>query len=256
MLQPGNDVGAGEIVGFGPQHQVAGAQAQAAVVDQQVAHLQVRGDPRIVHAQLRQVPDHRIVPAQAALVDQPRQHRGGHRLGIGGDLEQCVGRDRLAAAGGQFAAGLHRHHPTVLDHTHGQPGQIVMFERLVDQRGDRVAIGLRHRCSPRGRHVRLSPGRRPCGCRNLEQGRGRQRGRPWQGHAHRGTVPVVAAPALWRGGGAGRDASMGMDAPRPDRPVRSSRSAPVAPNAATASACRCRTGPGSRPGPSRSGHAR
>ena len=77
---------------FGSGHSIRSprALAQAAVVDQQVAHLHLARDPRVVHAELRQLFDHRVVPAQLAGIDQSREHAGGHGLGVGGDLEQRV----------------------------------------------------------------------------------------------------------------------------------------------------------------------
>ena len=76
-----------------------------AVVDQQIAHLHLARDPRVVHAELRQITRHRIVPAQLARIDQPREHAGRHRLAVRGDLEQRVGSDLLAGAGDEFASG-------------------------------------------------------------------------------------------------------------------------------------------------------
>src|SRR3546814_13217417 len=50
-----NSNGAGEQVRLRPQHQVAAAFGQAAVVDQPVADGHVLGDPRIVHREAGQV---------------------------------------------------------------------------------------------------------------------------------------------------------------------------------------------------------
>ena len=132
VLQAGDDVGAREPVGLRPQHQVAGAQAQAAVVDQQVAHLHLLRDPRVVHAELRQVLRDRVVPLQSAGIDQARQHAGRHRLAVGGDLEQRGSIDPLAAAGNSFAGGALVDHLPVAHHAHRQAGQLVAFERGVE----------------------------------------------------------------------------------------------------------------------------
>src|SRR3546814_10679265 len=78
-----------------PQHQVARPGPQAAVVDQQVAHLDLTRDPRVEHPEIRQVLDHRIGPLQLARIDKVREQAGGHRLAVGGDLEQGIGVDLL-----------------------------------------------------------------------------------------------------------------------------------------------------------------
>jgi hypothetical protein len=116
-------------------------------VDQQVAHLDVAGDPGIGHAKLRQVPGHRVVPLELALVDQPRQQAGGHGLGVGSDLEQRVGIDPLATAGACLAGGAQIHDTAILHHRHGQAWQHVAGHGLVEQAINCVlANGLRRRC--------------------------------------------------------------------------------------------------------------
>jgi len=102
-----------------PQHQVPGAGAQAAVVDQQVADLHLAGDPRVMHAELRQMFCHRIVPTHFAGVDQPGDDARGHRLAVGGNLEQRVGADLVAAASNQLAARTAIDDLPVDHHTHG-----------------------------------------------------------------------------------------------------------------------------------------
>ncbi len=146
VRQPGDDVLAAEVVGLRPQHQVAGAQPQAAVVDQQVADLHVARHPWVVHAERGQVPGYRIVPAQAPGLHQPRQHRRGHRLGVGGDLEQRVAIDMPSLAGDQLAAGGDVHHLAVLDHAHCQARQAVMLEGLLHRRVVERGIGIGGGC--------------------------------------------------------------------------------------------------------------
>ena len=154
MGQPGDDVGAGEVVGLGPQHQVAGAQAQAAVVDQQVTHLHLLADPRVMHAEPGQVPLHRIIPAQLALLHQSRQQRGGHRLAVGGDLEQRVLVDAAAITARTFGALVD--HPPLFDHGHGQPGQVLVLDHgrnIGIDRGGRSRLRRRNREHHQRRHA-------------------------------------------------------------------------------------------------------
>ncbi|MNI38517.1 hypothetical protein D3C73_926640 [compost metagenome] len=125
VCQPGDDVAAGEGIGFGPQHQVAGTQAEAAVVDQQIAYLQVFAHPWVMHAECRQMALHRIVPAQLALLHQRGQQRGGHRLAVGGDLEQRVLVDAAAVTAHSFGVAID--HLAILDHRHRQPRQVLML---------------------------------------------------------------------------------------------------------------------------------
>ncbi len=130
VRQPRDDVRTGERVRFRPQHQVTGAQAQAAVVDQQVAYLHLLAHPRIVHAEARQILLHRILPAQLALLHQSRQQRGGHRLAVGGDLEQRVLVDAAAVATRAFGVAID--HLPVVDHRYGQPGQVLVLDHSGD----------------------------------------------------------------------------------------------------------------------------
>src|SRR5690606_24103076 len=68
-----DDVGAREQVGLGPQHQVAAALGQAAVVHQQVTDRHRAGDLGVAHGEARQVLHHRVVPAQLAGLHQACQ---------------------------------------------------------------------------------------------------------------------------------------------------------------------------------------
>ena len=78
-------------VGGRKEHQVAGAQAQAAAVRQQVANGEFARDVRVVHAELRQDVDDLVVPAHLAFVHEHGEGRRREGLGVGADLEQGVG---------------------------------------------------------------------------------------------------------------------------------------------------------------------
>ena len=145
MLQACNDVGAGEAVRFGPQHQVAGTQAQAAVVDQQVPHLHLLRDPRVVHAELRQVLDDRVVPLQPAGIDQAREHARRHRLAVGRDLEQRVVVDLPAATGLPFAERTGVDDVAIADDAHRQSGQPISLEGLFHRDVEGIVGGCRMR---------------------------------------------------------------------------------------------------------------
>ena len=164
MAQAAHDVVAGEQVRLRPQHQVAAAFRQAAVVHQQVADRHIPGHPRIVHRELRQVLHHRIVPAQPALLHQPRQHRAGHRLAVGSDLEQRLGGHRIAGAGHGFAETARVHHLAVLDHADRDAGQLVAFDGGAHHGIDRLR-GRPRRCFACMRNRRESkPERKRCRC--------------------------------------------------------------------------------------------
>ena len=137
VREPLDDVGAAEVVRLRPEHQVAGAGGQAAVVDQQVAHLHLARHPRILHAELRQVTLYRVVPLELSGVHQARERGRGHRLGVGGDLEQRLRIDRLTAAGGQFACGARVDDLAVLDDADRETRQAVALHRGVEGGIDR-----------------------------------------------------------------------------------------------------------------------
>lgn len=136
MRKPGDDVGAGEGIGLGPQHQVTGAQPQATVVDQQITHLHLLPHPGVVHTEAGQMPLHGVIPAQPALLHQPCQQRGGHRLAVGGDLEQRVLVNATAIA--PHALGMAVHHLSLVHHRHRHPRQVL----ACDNGGD---IGIKAR---------------------------------------------------------------------------------------------------------------
>src|SRR5690606_35858959 len=118
--------------------QVAAAFGQSAVVHQQVGDGHLARGARVVHREVRQVLSHRAVPAQLAGLDQPRQHRGGHGLGVGGDLEQRFRGDRIAAAGDDLAEAARIDDLAILDRPHRDAGKIVAL-------GGRLDGGVEHR---------------------------------------------------------------------------------------------------------------
>src|SRR5690606_17635068 len=63
---------------------------------------------------------------------QPRQHRRGHRLGVGGDLEQRCGGHRVTAAGDGLAEAARVDDLAVLDHPDRDAGQVVAFDGGLD----------------------------------------------------------------------------------------------------------------------------
>ncbi len=158
MGQAGDDVLPGETVGLGPQHQVARPQAEAAVVDQQVTHLHLLRHPRVMHAELRHVLDDRVIPAQCTALDQAREQRGGHRLAVGGDLEEGVRVDGVAAAGDPLAGSAFVHDAPILHHGHGQARQRGAHPGLVEHPVERRR---RRRRSGAGRHPEPCQHRRP-----------------------------------------------------------------------------------------------
>ncbi len=130
MRQPGQHVGAGKIVRFRPQHQIARPQSQAAVVDQKVAHLHLSGNPGVMHAKVRKMLDDRITPVQFSRIHQPRQQRRRHRLGVGGDLEQRVRCHGGTGAGQRLAIAAREAHFAIFDHADGDAGQVVARHRI------------------------------------------------------------------------------------------------------------------------------
>ena len=165
VAQAADDVVAGEQVGLRPQHQVAAALRQAAVVHQQVAHRHVAGDPRVVHGERRQVLHHRVVPIELALLDQARQHGGGHRLAVRRDLEQRRAGHRLAAAGHRLAMAAGVHHLAIGDHADRDAGQLVARDGRAHRRIDRLGAGRGGwgpgNCSVRQRQRHQQQGKEP-----------------------------------------------------------------------------------------------
>ena len=139
ILQTGDDILRRELIRRRPQHQVAAAFGQTAVMHEQIADLHVRRHPRIVHAERRQVFRDRIVPAQLALLHQPREQRRCHRLRVRRDLEQRVVIHRLA--GGELADHVRVHDLAVLDESDGDAGQVIARDDGVDQAV--VVVGFR-----------------------------------------------------------------------------------------------------------------
>jgi hypothetical protein len=115
----------------------------AGAVAEQVAdrHLAVGGGV----AQLEEVhvPADRVVPFQLALGDEQGDRCGGERLGAGGNGEDGVRRDRLAAALMPHAEALQVNDLVVLDHGHGGARYLERFHRLGRQpvQGRRVHVG-------------------------------------------------------------------------------------------------------------------
>ena len=146
VLQAGDHIVGREAVRRRPQHQVAGAFGQAAAMHEQIADLHIRGDPRIVHAERRQEFRHRIVPTQLALLHQPRQQRGGHGLGVRGDLEQGLRIHRFAR--GEIPERARVDHLAVVDNADGHAGQVIARDHSVDHA---VVVGARIRVGRGGR---------------------------------------------------------------------------------------------------------
>ena len=132
MAEPGKDICTREMIGFGPQHQIAAAFGQAAVVHEQVAHLHVLGDPGIEHAESRQVLGHRVIPAQLAGIDQAREQACRHGLAVRGDLEQGLARDLLARTRFAFTGCARVNDLAVVDDADGETGQVIALHDFIE----------------------------------------------------------------------------------------------------------------------------
>src|SRR5690606_20322785 len=110
---------------------------------------------------------------------QPRQHRRGHRLGVGGDLEQRCGGHRVTAAGDGLAEAARVDDLAVLDHADGDAGQVVAFDGGLDG-------GVEHGVDAGGRGLRAR------GCRRSHHQAQCEREQPLHGGY---SVAVAAAAA-------------------------------------------------------------
>ena len=124
----------------GPPEEVAGAEPEAAAVDEQVAHRQLARDERIPHRERRQVADDRRVPLDLAFFDEQAERGRGERLRVRRDAEQRarVHRRRLA----EFADAVpFRHDHDVVFHDRDADARHV--EGLHGARDPLVKIGRR-----------------------------------------------------------------------------------------------------------------
>ena len=137
VREPRDHIRSRERIGLWPQHQIAGAGTQPAVVNDQIAHLHFARHPRVVHLKVRQVAHDRVLPAQLARIDQARHDGGRHRLGVRGDLEQRVGTDLLTRAGDELPRGAPVDHLIVSNHAHSDSRQVVARDDIVDDRIER-----------------------------------------------------------------------------------------------------------------------
>src|SRR5690606_5554805 len=80
---------------------------------------------------------------------------GGHRLGVGGDLEQRVRGDRITAAGDGLAEAARVDDLAVLDHPDRDAGQVVAFDGGFDG-------GVEHGVDAGGRGAVAGSGSRGC----------------------------------------------------------------------------------------------
>ena len=197
VLQPPHHLGVA-VIAARPEQQVAGAQAQAAVVGQQVAHAHLRGDPGVGHAEARQVFDHLVFQRQPALVGQHRQRGGGEGLGVGSDRTQGVCVHLAGLAQLAHAPAAFEHDLAVLDHGHRDPGHLEALAHLFDP-------GLQLRRIQRGRRRGGNRLRRP-------------RPRPIQGDGRQGRQRAQAdgkqAAKATRRKGQGHAGRSGMAKPR------------------------------------------
>jgi hypothetical protein len=106
-------------VGRREPEEIAGAQAEAAAVRDQVAHHELARDVRVGELEARQALAHLVVPRELVLVDEHGQRGGGEGLGVGGDGEQGVGADRRRRAQLAYAPAARQDHLAVLDHRDG-----------------------------------------------------------------------------------------------------------------------------------------
>jgi hypothetical protein len=137
--QPPRDLVA-VVGGRRPPQQISGAEAEAAAVDEQVAHGQLARDVRIPHLKPRQVSHHRRVPLDLLLLDEQPESGGGKQLGVRSDPEQRlrVGFGRVAKLANAVALG--DYHLTVLDDRQRHTRHLEGLHHALDVR---VEIGRR-----------------------------------------------------------------------------------------------------------------
>ncbi len=124
-------IGAGDLGGR-HEEQVTLPQSEAAAMHQQVADRHLARDPGVVHPEIRQVIDDRVVPVDLALVHEDRE-RGG-REGLRGrtDLEQRVGVDRLRGVEAADAVSAGERDLAVLDDCDGGARHALLFHHRLD----------------------------------------------------------------------------------------------------------------------------
>ena len=110
-----------------PPEQVAGAEAEAAAVHQQVANRQLAGDEGIPHLEPGQVADDRRIPLDLALLDQQPERGRGEQLRVRRDAEQRPRIHRRRFAELAHAVALRHNHAAVLDDAERDAGDL---ERL------------------------------------------------------------------------------------------------------------------------------
>ena len=79
---------------------------------------------------------HGIVPGELAVLDEQSQGGGGEGLGVGCDGEERIRVDGCGRALPLHPVALGQHHPAVLDHGHGDAGDLELPSRALDVRFD------------------------------------------------------------------------------------------------------------------------
>ena len=113
---------------------------------EEVAHGELAGDVGVIHRESREVPDHRIVPAELSLLDEQCDRRGGEQLRVRRDAKPRVGVDAVGAAQLPDAVTFGEHDAAVLHDRHRGTGHVERLQDLLDIRieaGGRLGRALR-----------------------------------------------------------------------------------------------------------------
>ena len=121
---------------------VAGVRRQPAAVAEHVAQGDLPRHPRVLHGELRIVPDDRIVPRHLCVADQRRHHGRGDRLRHRRQLEHGVVVDRLALARLPHAEALERDDALAMHDGERQAGHAGLLQGLAYEVVERRERGL------------------------------------------------------------------------------------------------------------------
>ena len=115
-----------------PPEQIAGAQAEAATVYEQIANRQLARDVRVPHLERGQVADDGRVPLDFAFFHQEPQRGGREELRVGRDPEERPRIDRRRIPKLLDTVPLRHHGLAVLDDRQREPGHLERFHRPCD----------------------------------------------------------------------------------------------------------------------------
>jgi hypothetical protein len=131
MADSANRLGSREVAARN-EKEIAGAEAEAAAMDEQVADRHLPGHPRIVHPEFGHMIDDLVVPLDPAAIYQDGKGRDGEGLAGRSDLEDRVGIDPPRAAEPGHSEAARHGRSAVLDDRDRRSGRAEAFAQALD----------------------------------------------------------------------------------------------------------------------------